>query len=75
MGLAARDTVLPVVPMFHVNAWGLPYATAAVGCKLVLPGRDLDGKSIYELLTQEKVSFTAAVPTIWMMLLAFCGIP
>jgi 3-(methylthio)propionyl---CoA ligase len=70
MGLAARDTVLPVVPMFHVNAWGLPYATAAVGCKLVLPGRDLDGKSIYELLTQEKVSFTAAVPTIWMMLLA-----
>lgn len=71
MGLAARDTVLPVVPMFHVNAWGLPYATAAVGCKLVLPGRDLDGKSIYELLTQEKVSFTAAVPTIWMMLLAY----
>jgi 3-(methylthio)propionyl---CoA ligase len=70
MGLAARDTVLPVVPMFHVNAWGLPYATAAVGCKLVLPGRDLDGKSIYDLLTQEKVSFTAAVPTIWMMLLA-----
>lgn len=70
MGLSARDTVLPVVPMFHVNAWGLPYATAAVGCKLVLPGRDLDGKSIYELLTQEKVSFTAAVPTIWMMLLA-----
>jgi fatty-acyl-CoA synthase len=70
MGLAARDTVLPVVPMFHVNAWGLPYATAAVGCKLVLPGRDLDGKSIYELLTQEKVTFTAAVPTIWMMLLA-----
>lgn len=70
MGLAACDTVLPVVPMFHVNAWGLPYATAAVGCKLVLPGRDLDGKSIYELLTQEKVSFTAAVPTIWMMLLA-----
>lgn len=70
MGLAARDTVLPVVPMFHVNAWGLPYATAAVGCKLVLPGRDLDGKSIYELLIQEKVTFTAAVPTIWMMLLA-----
>ena len=70
MGLAARDTVLPVVPMFHVNAWGLPYATAAVGCKLVLPGRDLDGQSIYELLTQEEVTFTAAVPTIWMMLLA-----
>jgi len=70
MGLSARDVALPVVPLFHVNAWGLPYATAAVGCKLVLPGRDLDGKSIYELLTAEKVTFTAAVPTIWMMLLA-----
>ncbi|MEQ9121730.1 MAG: AMP-binding protein, partial [Alphaproteobacteria bacterium] len=70
MGLSARDSVLPVVPMFHVNAWGIPYATAAVGAKLVLPGRDLDGKSIYELLTAEEVSFTAAVPTIWMMLLA-----
>ena len=70
MGLSERDCVLPVVPMFHVNAWGLPYATAAVGCKLVMPGRALDGKSIYELLTSEKVTFTAAVPTIWMMLLA-----
>jgi len=70
MGLSAKDTVLPVVPMFHVNAWGIPYATAAVGSKLVLPGRDLDGKSIYDLLTSEKVTFTAAVPTIWMMLLA-----
>lgn len=69
MGLSANDTVLPVVPMFHVNAWGLPYATAAVGTKLVLPGRHLDGESIYTLLTQEKVTFTAAVPTIWMMLL------
>lgn len=70
MNLSARDVVLPVVPMFHVNAWGTPYATAAVGSKLVLPGRDLDGKSIYELLTAEKVTFTCAVPTIWMMLLA-----
>ncbi len=70
MALSARDSAMPVVPMFHVNAWGVPYATAAVGSKLVLPGRDLDGKSIYELLTGEKVTFTAAVPTIWMMLLA-----
>ncbi len=70
MNLSARDAVMPVVPMFHVNAWGIPYATAAVGTKLVLPGRHLDGKSIYDLLTSEKVTFTAAVPTIWMMLLA-----
>lgn len=70
MNLSARDTVLPVVPMFHVNAWGCPYAAAATGCKLVLPGRHLDGESIYDLLTAEKVNFTAAVPTIWMMLLA-----
>jgi acyl-CoA synthetase (AMP-forming)/AMP-acid ligase II len=70
MCLSANDVVLPVVPMFHVNAWGTPYATAAVGAKLVLPGRDLDGKSIYELLVAEKVTFSAAVPTIWMMLLA-----
>jgi acyl-CoA synthetase (AMP-forming)/AMP-acid ligase II len=70
MGLSSRDTVMPVVPMFHVNAWGTPYAAAATGCKLVLPGRDLDGKSIYDLITAEKVNFTAAVPTIWMMLLA-----
>ena len=53
MGLSARDSALPVVPMFHVNAWGLPYSAAMVGCKLVFPGPALDGKSVYELMEGE----------------------
>ena len=69
MGLSARDSVLPVVPMFHVNAWGLPYSAAMVGCKLVFPGAALDGKSVYELLETEQVSLAAGVPTVWQMLL------
>ncbi|MFS8980028.1 3-(methylthio)propionyl-CoA ligase [Cupriavidus necator] len=69
MGLSARDSVLPVVPMFHVNAWGLPYSAAMVGCKLVFPGPALDGKSVYELIEAEQVSFAAGVPTVWQMLL------
>jgi fatty-acyl-CoA synthase len=69
MGLSARDSVLPVVPMFHVNAWGLPYSAALVGAKLVFPGPAMDGKSVYELLETEKVSFAAGVPTVWQMLL------
>ena len=69
LGLSARDVVLPVVPMFHVNAWGIPYAATMVGAKLVLPGRELDGKSVYELLSGEAVTMTAAVPTVWLMLL------
>ncbi len=69
MGLSARDSVLPVVPMFHVNAWGLPYAAAAVGCKLVFPGPALDGKSVYELIEAERVTMAAGVPTVWQMLL------
>jgi 3-(methylthio)propionyl---CoA ligase len=69
MGLSARDCVLPVVPMFHVNAWGLPYSTALVGAKLVLPGPQLDGKSVYELMEAEGVTFSAGVPTVWQMLL------
>ncbi len=69
MGLSARDSVLPVVPMFHVNAWGLPYSAAMVGCKLVFPGAALDGKSVYELIEGEQVSFAAGVPTVWQMLL------
>ncbi|MCW5652394.1 3-(methylthio)propionyl-CoA ligase [Hydrogenophaga sp.] len=69
MGLSARDSVLPVVPMFHVNAWGLPYSAAAVGCKLVFPGPALDGKSVYELIESEKVTMAAGVPTVWQMLL------
>ncbi len=70
MGLSARDSVLPVVPMFHVNAWGIPYATALTGAKLVLPGPGLDGKSVYELLEAEKVTYAAGVPTVWQMLLS-----
>jgi fatty-acyl-CoA synthase len=70
LGIGACDTVMPVVPMCHANAWGLAYACPAVGANMVMPGARLDGASIYELLTQEKVSFTAAVPTVWLMLLA-----
>jgi len=69
MALSARDSVLPVVPMFHVNAWGIPYSAALTGCKLVFPGGALDGKSVYELIDQEKVTFAAGVPTVWQMLL------
>lgn len=69
MGLSARDAVLPVVPMFHVNAWGIPYIGAAVGCKLVFPGPALDGKSVYELIEAEGVTLAAGVPTVWQMLL------
>ena len=70
MGISARDAVMPVVPMFHVNAWGIPYAAAMNGCKLVLPGPAMDGKSIYELMQAEQVTFAAGVPTIWQMLLS-----
>ena len=73
MGLSARDSALPVVPMFHVNAWGLPYSAAMVGCKLVFPGPAMDGKSIYELMEAEKVTFAAGVPTVWQMLLGHLG--
>jgi 3-(methylthio)propionyl---CoA ligase len=69
IGISARDTVLPVVPMFHVNAWGLPYLMPMVGARVVFPGPALDGKSIYELFENEKVTFSAGVPTVWQMLL------
>ena len=69
MCLSARDSVLPVVPMFHVNAWGIPYSAALTGCKLVFPGPAMDGKSVYELIEAEKVSYAAGVPTVWQMLL------
>lgn len=70
LSMSARDCVLPVVPMFHVNAWGLPYSAAMTGAKLVFPGPAMDGKSIYELIESEKVNFAAGVPTVWQMLLA-----
>ncbi|TAL29927.1 long-chain-fatty-acid--CoA ligase [Phenylobacterium sp.] len=69
MGLSATDTVLPVVPMFHANAWGLAFSCAAAGCKLVMPGAKLDGPSVHELLESEGVTFSAAVPTVWLGLL------
>ena len=69
MGFSARDSVLPVVPMFHVNAWGIPHAAPLAGAKLVLPGKDLDGKSLFDLMQAERVTFSAGVPTVWMSLL------
>jgi fatty-acyl-CoA synthase len=70
LGLAAADTVLPVVPMFHVNAWGIPYAAPMVGAKIVFPGPHLDGKSLHDLLEAEHVTVSAGVPTVWQNLLA-----
>ena len=69
LNISARDTVLPVVPMFHVNAWGLPYSVPLTGAKMVLPGPALDGKSVYELFESEQVTFSAGVPTVWLGLL------
>jgi fatty-acyl-CoA synthase len=70
LNCSARDTILPVVPMFHVNAWGLPYAACLVGAKLVFPGPFLDGKSLHELFESEGVTVSAGVPTVWQGLLA-----
>jgi len=67
---SARSVILPVVPMFHVNAWGIPYFATMNGAKLVFPGAALDGKSLYELFESEKVTQTAGVPTVWLALLA-----
>ena len=69
MCISARDAILPVVPMFHVNAWGIPYSAALTGAKLVFPGTGMDGKSIYELIEGEGVTYAAGVPTVWQMLL------
>ncbi|MCB9683632.1 MAG: long-chain-fatty-acid--CoA ligase [Alphaproteobacteria bacterium] len=70
LALSAADVTLPVVPMFHVNAWGVPYACAMVGSKLVLPGPGLDGKSLTELVEAEGVTSLLGVPTVWANLLA-----
>ena len=69
--VGANSTVMPVVPMFHANSWGLAFTAPMRGAKLVMPGARLDGASVYELLETEKVDFTAAVPTVWLMLLAY----
>jgi 3-(methylthio)propionyl---CoA ligase len=71
LNCSSADSILPVVPMFHVNAWGLPYIACLTGAKLVLPGPGLDGKSLYELFESEKVTFSAGVPTVWQGLLAY----
>jgi len=68
-GLASRDVVLPVVPMFHANGWSLAFSTLLAGASLIMPGCRMDGPSIYELLNDYRVTFTAAVPTVWLMLL------
>ena len=71
MGMGADDVVLPVVPMFHANAWGLALSCPATGANMVMPGAQMDGASIYELLDTEKVTITAAVPTVWLGLLGY----
>ena len=71
LSCSASEVIMPVVPMFHVNAWGLPYSAPLVGAKLVLPGSRLDGASLYELLEREKVTFSAGVPTVWLGLLEY----
>jgi len=73
LNISARDVMLPVVPMFHANAWSLPYGCAMVGAKLVFPGAGLDGKSLYQLFETEKVTVSAGVPTVWLALLMHMG--
>jgi len=70
-GCGASDVVLPIVPMFHANAWAIAFVAPMCGAKLVMPGAKLDGQSVYELLEGQKVTFTAAVPTVWQGLMAF----
>ena len=69
LGISSRDAILPAVPMFHVNGWNLPYTAALTGAKLVLPGPRLDPVSLLDLLEEERVTFTAGVPTVWMAVL------
>ena len=71
LALSSRDTIMPVVPMFHANAWSLAFSSLMAGGKLVMPGPKLDGASLYQLIAGEKVTFSAAVPTVWLMLLQY----
>lgn len=71
LGFSACTSALPVVPLFHANAWGFPHAAALVGAKLVLPGPWLDGASLYSLMEQEEVTLTAGVPAVWRNLMAY----
>jgi len=69
LGASANDTMLPVVPLFHANSWGIAFSAPSMGTKLVMPGAKLDGASVYELMDTEQVTVTAGVPTVWLMLL------
>jgi fatty-acyl-CoA synthase len=69
LNLASRDRLMPVVPLFHANGWSTAFSAPMSGCSMIMPGAGMDGASIYEILTQEKVTITAAVPTVWLMLL------
>ncbi|WP_097109036.1 long-chain-fatty-acid--CoA ligase [Hoeflea halophila] len=69
LNLASRDRLMPVVPLFHANGWSTAFSGPMTGCAMIMPGAGMDGASIYEILTQEKVTITAAVPTVWLMLL------
>ncbi|MCB0969831.1 MAG: AMP-binding protein, partial [Ilumatobacter sp.] len=71
MGLSEGDVLLPVVPMFHVNAWNAPYSAMLVGAKQVFPGPRLDGEGLYEMFEAEKVTFSSGVPTVWLNLLHY----
>jgi fatty-acyl-CoA synthase len=71
LGTSCADTMLPVVPLFHANSWGIAFSAPSMGTKLVMPGPKLDGASVYELLDTEKVTHTAGVPTVWLMLLNY----
>lgn len=71
LGLSSQDSAMAVVPMFHANAWGLAYAAPMCGAKFVLPGKDLDGESVWSLLDAEQCTFSAGVPTVWLMLLQY----
>jgi fatty-acyl-CoA synthase len=71
MGISGCETILAVVPMFHANAWGLPFTAPAIGARLVMPGPRLDGASLHELIETEQVTYSAAVPTVWGGLLSY----
>src|SRR6201981_2152573 len=73
LGASASDTMLPVVPLFHANSWGIAFSAPSMGTKIVFPGPKLDGASVYELLSTEKVTHTAGVPTVWLMLRQHTG--
>lgn len=71
LDITSGDSILVIVPLFHANAWGIPYSAAMCGAKLVFPGLAMDGKNVFELLRDEKVTMTAGVPTVWLMLFQY----